>query len=121
MSGIKAVLCGIIFTFLLIVTFAGGSMRLIYLCLLLLPLYYSGKNLVQQNQIAGSWTIIWKNFLAAFVLELIGVGIPFGFWAINRLSLPYQSVIPGFVVYIIVTAVAYGLTKKQDSKEYPKS
>jgi len=94
------------------------DIRLIDLIIFALPLYYSGRNLISQSRIDGNWTIRWSKFWKAFLLELIVVGT-FGYLWIYRWTASKQFTILSLGAFITITAVAYGLAKKQDANDNP--
>jgi len=115
-----AIICGLL-TALLIVALKTRlpiGIKPIDLVIVLLPLYYSGRNLISQSRIAGHWTIRWSMFWKAFLLELIVVGF-FGYFWIYHWTASKQFTILSLGAFITITAVAYGLGKKQDANDNP--
>lgn len=104
------ILCGIIIGLVIL----REGIKLVELGVLLLPFYYSVRNLVHQIRTDGNWTLRWPKFWMAFSLELIVIGIP-AYVIIMNEPHPSISVIFVLAVYIIVTAVAYGVAKKQNT------
>lgn len=109
MPKLLCILCGIIIGLVIL----RGGIKLAEFGVLLLPLYYSVRNLVHQSRTDGNWTLRWPKFWMAFILELIVIGIPAYVIILNEPH-PSISVIHVLAVYIIVTAVAYGIAKKQN-------
>lgn len=111
MPMVLAILCGVLFGLLLF--FKGFSLK--GLTILLLPLYFAVRNLVHQRRADGDWTMRWPKFWEAIILELMIIGIPA---SVGLISEPDRGILIllGIALYIILTAVAYSVTKKQDRK-----
>lgn len=112
MPKLLAILCGIILG--LVILLKGIS--LIQLSILLLPAYFSGRNLFHQSRADGNWTMRWPKFWQAFISELVFIVVPATVIFIGE-SYHDISVLLGLAAYIIVTAFAYGAVKKHDCRE----
>lgn len=87
------------------------GIRLMKLSVVLLPLYYAGRNLVYQGRRDGIWTMRWPKFWLAFLLQFVVIGVPAYVIIMNE---PHSkpAVFLLIAVYFIINAVAYGVAKK---------
>jgi len=92
----------------------GGPRGLKGLFIMLIPICYSVHNVLQQKRLLGSWTIKWERFWMAFTLQFFIIGVP-AYIAFSGETYLYNLAIPGFAAYSILTSVAYGVAKKQDT------
>lgn len=92
----------------------GGPRGLRGLFIMLIPLYYSLHNLLEQRRLFGSWIMKWGKFWMAIALQFFIIGFP-AYIAFSGETYPYNLAMLGFAAYFILTSLAYGVIKKQDA------
>lgn len=100
------IICGIIIGVILF--FKSGILA--QLAVLLLPVYFSVRNIMRQRNNSGNWTLDWTKFGLAFVLELIVFGAPAYVIVFSEPHPPTWAFLI-LAVYVLVTSFAYGFSK----------
>ncbi len=102
-----AILLGILVGLILL----WGGRKLLTLSVVLLPLYFAARNLVDQGRKDGHWTMRWPRFWQAFVLQFVVIGV-LAYLIILDESHLNPAVFILIAAYFLINAIAYGVAKK---------
>ena len=102
-----AILCGILLTVLI---FRGAGF-LLFLSMLLLPIYYAVKNVLTELPKGGNWKVCWERFFQVIFVELIVV-IMF----VIQIAQIDQSILisvwmMAYLLYLISTSLCISISK----------
>lgn len=85
---------------------------LIIAALILVPVYYAGKNITAQIRTIGNWSMRWNRFAEVVIIQTV-LGIALALTMMDSVKDKYQdTVLLAFLLYSIFVAITIGIAKK---------
>lgn len=87
---------------------------LIIAALILVPVYYAGKNITAQIRTIGNWSMRWNRFAEVVIIQTV-LGIALALTMMDSVKDKYQdTVLLAFLLYSIFVAITIGIAKKSN-------